>query len=64
MYDFIASNSLMTLATSDLEGKPEAATVEYVVDGDSLLINTFISYRKYKNSIKIIHLPICISYFK
>lgn len=39
----------MTLATADLSGKPEAATVEYVLDGDTLLLNTYTYYRKYQN---------------
>ena len=39
----------MTLATASTDGRPEAATVGYVVDGDSLLINTFEYYRKYQN---------------
>ena len=52
IYDFLKSNKYMTLATSDKEGKPEAATVEYVLDGDVLLINTYTYYRKYKNLIE------------
>jgi len=41
----------MALATSDRDGKPEVATVEYVIDGDGLLINTYTYYRKYSNLI-------------
>jgi len=39
----------MTLATASKDGKPEAATVEYVIDGDDLLVNTYVHYRKFKN---------------
>ncbi|MDO8265409.1 MAG: pyridoxamine 5'-phosphate oxidase family protein [Candidatus Saccharibacteria bacterium] len=49
IYDYLKSNKYMTLATSSSEGRPEAATVEYVMDGDELLINTYTYYRKYKN---------------
>jgi len=41
----------MSLATTSLDGKPEVATVEYLVDGDQLIINTFIYYRKYQNLV-------------
>jgi len=41
----------MTLATAGENNKPEAATVEYVLDGDSLLVNTYTYYRKFKNLI-------------
>ncbi len=52
IYDYLKSNQYMTLATSSSESKPEAATVEYVLDGDELLINTFTYYRKYKNLLE------------
>jgi len=52
IYEYLKSNKYMTLATSSVEGKPEAATVEYVMDGDELLINTFTYYRKYKNLLE------------
>ena len=39
----------MVMASADLQGKPQAATVEYVMDGNTLLINTFTYYRKYPN---------------
>jgi len=49
IYDYLKQNKYMTLATASKTGKPEAATVEYVVDGDDLLINTYQYYRKYQN---------------
>jgi hypothetical protein len=49
IYEFLTGQKHMTLATASLEGRPEAATVGYVVDGDLLLINTFENYRKYEN---------------
>ena len=39
----------MTLATASSESKPEAATVKPIIDGASLLVNTYVHYRKYKN---------------
>lgn len=41
----------MVLATASLGSKPEAATVEYVIDGDKILFSTFSHYRKYQNLI-------------
>lgn len=41
----------MALATTSKDAKPEVATVEYVIDGDTLLVNTFTYYRKYQNLI-------------
>lgn len=50
IYTFIRQHQSMTLATASAEGKPEAATIKYVVDGDNLLFNvTSTDYRKYKN---------------
>jgi uncharacterized pyridoxamine 5'-phosphate oxidase family protein len=49
IYNFLKQNKYMALATSSKQGKPEVATVEYVIDGDDLLINTYVYYRKYKN---------------
>ncbi len=39
----------MALATANLDGVPEVATVEYVLDGDRIIFNTLIKYRKYPN---------------
>jgi general stress protein 26 len=52
IFDFLKSHKYMTLATADNNGKPEAATVEYLVDGDNILLNSYVSYRKYSNLIK------------
>ncbi len=52
IYDFLQQNRLMALATASTDGIPEVATVEYVLDHDNLLINTYISYRKYPNLIQ------------
>lgn len=41
----------MAMATADKSAKPEVATVEYVMDGDSLLVNTHSYYRKHQNLI-------------
>jgi uncharacterized pyridoxamine 5'-phosphate oxidase family protein len=49
VYEYLKQNKYMTLATSSKQGKPEAATVEYVLDGDELLVNTYTYYRKYQN---------------
>jgi uncharacterized pyridoxamine 5'-phosphate oxidase family protein len=51
VYEFLNSHRLMTLATADNSGKPEAATVEYVMDGEDLLVNTYTYYRKFNNLI-------------
>ena len=46
----ISRNTLCTLATASLQGKPEAATIEYGEDeGMNLFFETFLSYRKYLN---------------
>lgn len=42
----------MSLATASPNGVPEVATVEYLLDGDDLLVNTFVYYRKYRNLIE------------
>jgi len=49
LYDYLKQNKYMTLATASPSGQPEAATVEYVLDGDELLLNTYTRYRKYPN---------------
>lgn len=49
IYAYLKDNEYMALATSSSDGKPELATVGYVLDGDTLLINTYTRYRKYKN---------------
>lgn len=49
IYDYLKQNKLMALATANKSSKPEVATVEYVLDGDDLLLNTFVYYRKYTN---------------
>ena len=51
IFDYLKKNKYMALATADKQGKPEVATVEYVIDGDDLLINTFVHYRKYQNLV-------------
>jgi uncharacterized pyridoxamine 5'-phosphate oxidase family protein len=51
IYNYLKINRYMTLATATGDGKPEAATVEYVLDGSDLLINTYVYYRKYKNLV-------------
>lgn len=52
IYTYLNQNSWMALATADTNGKPEVATVEYVMDGDSLLLMTYTYYRKYDNLIQ------------
>ena len=52
IFDFLKTDKYMALATSSKTGKPEVATVEYVIDGGELLINSNINYRKYQNIIK------------
>lgn len=52
LYDRLRQHKYMALATASADGKPEVATVEYMVDGDSLLINTFVQYRKYQNLLQ------------
>ncbi len=43
-------NTLCVLATASLDGKPEAATIEYVADAEgNLYFETFPKYRKYAN---------------
>ncbi|MBI2666561.1 pyridoxamine 5'-phosphate oxidase family protein [Candidatus Woesearchaeota archaeon] len=43
-------NELCVLATATLEGKPEAATIEFVADKEgNIYFETFPSYRKYVN---------------
>jgi nitroimidazol reductase NimA-like FMN-containing flavoprotein (pyridoxamine 5'-phosphate oxidase superfamily) len=49
IYAYLQENKYMALATANKQGKPEVATVEYVLDGDALLVNTFVHYRKYEN---------------
>lgn len=49
VYAFLKKQNYMTLATADASGKPEAATVRHIVDGDSVLVNIFDHYRKYQN---------------
>ncbi len=48
IYEFLKQHKYMTLATADTRGRPEAATVEYVLDGDDLLINTYTHYQNIK----------------
>jgi len=46
----LEENTLCVLATATLDGKPEAATIEYVADADgNLYFETFPKYRKYAN---------------
>lgn len=46
----LEENTLCVLATASLDGKPEAATIEYVSDADgNLYFETFPKYRKYAN---------------
>lgn len=46
----MAKNKLCVLATSSLNGKPEAATIEFAEDAKSnIYFETFQTYRKYKN---------------
>lgn len=43
-------NSICTLATASLDGKPEAATIQYIADEKyNLFFESFPTYRKYKN---------------
>ncbi|MBS3071018.1 pyridoxamine 5'-phosphate oxidase family protein [Candidatus Pacearchaeota archaeon] len=45
----ISSNSLCVLATASLNGKPEAATIEYVYEGGDFYFVTKRGFVKYKN---------------
>ena len=48
--NLMSRNTLCVLATSSLEGKPEAATMEYAEDEDmNLYFESFPNYRKYPN---------------
>jgi uncharacterized pyridoxamine 5'-phosphate oxidase family protein len=50
IYKFLRENDTLTLATVSEKGKPEAASMRYVVDGDNILLFvTNKSYRKYRN---------------
>lgn len=51
VYEYLKQNAYMSLATASADAVPEVATVEYLVDGDSLLINTVVQYRKYGNLV-------------
>ncbi len=47
------SHSYCVLATSDESGNPEAATIEFVMDGEGRIIfDTSTAYRKYGNIIR------------
>lgn len=52
LYDYLHKDKYMALATASVDGKPEVATVEYLVDGTDLLMNTFAPYRKYPNMVQ------------
>lgn len=46
----LTKNTLCTLATASVDGKPEAATIEYVKDKDyNLYFETLVPNRKYPN---------------
>ena len=48
--DFIKQYGLMVIATVNVDGKPEAAVVEYGESDDlELIFDTYTSSRKYKN---------------
>lgn len=51
IYKYLESHNMMVLCTSSLHGKPEGAVLEYSLDGDDLIINTYKAYRKYPNMI-------------
>jgi general stress protein 26 len=63
--DMLRRNTLCVLATASNDGKPEAATIEYVTgEGFELYFETFVGYGKYPNlkqnrrvSIVITELP-------
>lgn len=65
--NILSSEGTCTLATASLDGKPEAATIEYAEDTGVLYFETFTTYRKYANlkenpraSIVITQLPYSI----
>ena len=48
--NILYKSDLCTLATASLQGKPEAATVQYYADENyNLYFESFPSYRKYQN---------------
>ncbi len=48
--EFLKQNKICVLATISVDGKPEAAVIEYVATDElQLIFNTFTDYRKYKN---------------
>ncbi len=47
--DILASQRACVLATSSLDGKPEAATIYFAEEGFNLYFETFATYRKYAN---------------
>ena len=59
---FLQGQGLCVLATAGKDGKPEAATVSYVVKDDfSLLINTDTTTRKYKNIEENDHVAVVVA---
>lgn len=53
IYRFLRDNAVVTLAFIGKDGKPEAASIKYVLDGDSLLVDiTSSSYRAYIDHLK------------
>jgi general stress protein 26 len=51
LIDYLKEHRFMVLATATNDGKPESATIGYVVYDDRLLFNTYTHYRKYPNLI-------------
>ncbi|MBI2546191.1 pyridoxamine 5'-phosphate oxidase family protein [Candidatus Woesearchaeota archaeon] len=48
--EFLKQNKVAVLSTITPDGKPESATVEYVLtDKLEIIFNTFATYRKYRN---------------
>lgn len=59
--DFIKKHTLAVLATASLDGKPEAAVVEFSENENlEIIFDTFSSFRKYGNLKKNPHVAVVI----
>ena len=61
LYRYLQQNKHMALATVTATGRPEVATVEYLLDGEDLLMSTYVQYRKYQNLLSDGHIAAVIT---
>jgi general stress protein 26 len=60
---FIKKHEICVLSTADLNGKPEAAVIEFDVTVNlKLIFNTFTTYRKYPNIKTNPHVAVVIGW--